>query len=118
MTVFPTCRSFRESPAATKEDGANEDEGDFTNMVIFCRKTPGDITFRDPVKADFLGSRAREMFLAPKHEVPMTDMLGEDRSALLMKNNTGDMQEWHTLSAAGHWQIMRSVLPAQVWNWW
>lgn len=116
MTVFPTCRFFRESPAG--EDGEGGGGGDFTNMVIFCRKTEDPITFREPVQKDFLDSRARQMFLAPKHEVPMLDMLSEDTSAMLMKNNTGDMQEYHIISAAGHWAIMRAVLPAQVWNWW
>lgn len=115
MTVFPTCRFFRESPAS--EDGA-EGEGDFTNMVIFCRKTADPITFRAPAHEDFLGSRARQMFLEPKHEVPQAEMLGEDASALLRRNNTGDVAQWHTASAAGHWIIMRTVLPAQVWNWW
>lgn len=115
LQVFPTCRAFRESVPDEKDAGAKDD---FTNMVIFCRKTTEPLTFRTPVWEDFLESRARQYFLEPKHEVSMTELLGDDSSVVLMKNNTDSMEEWHTASAVGHWAIMRTVLPPQVWQWW
>jgi hypothetical protein len=94
------------------------EEGDFTNMVFFCRKSTEPITFRAPVYEDYLNSRARQVFLEPKHEVQLADLLGEGDSVLLRQNNTGMVEEWQMKSAAGHWAVMRTVLPSQVWNWW
>lgn len=112
LEVFPTCRFFRESPPNA------DSEGDFTNMVFFCRKSKDPITFRTPIWEDYLNSRARQVFLEPKHEVQLADLLGEESSVLLRQNNTGMVEEWQMISAAGHWAVMRTVLPAQVWNWW
>ncbi|KAH7275840.1 hypothetical protein FSOLCH5_005440 [Fusarium solani] len=114
--VFPSCRIFRESP---REEANVERWGsDFTNMVIFCRKTPGDITFRRPVPSDFLRSRARQAFLAPQHEVREQEFLDSDDTDVLAKNRTGKVTKWHQKSAAGHWKIMRSVLPGKIWEQW
>ncbi|RSL88291.1 hypothetical protein CEP51_001798 [Fusarium floridanum] len=114
--VFPSCRIFRESP---REEANVEQWGsDFTNMVIFCRKTPGDITFRRPVPSDFLRSRARQAFLAPQHEVREQEFLDNDDTDVLAKNRTGKVTKWHQKSAAGHWKIMRSVLPGKIWEQW
>ncbi|KAJ4328178.1 hypothetical protein N0V84_001380 [Fusarium piperis] len=114
--VFPSCRIFRESP---REEANVERWGsDFTNMVIFCRKTPGDITFRRPVPSDFLRSRARQAFLAPQHEVREQEFLDGDDTDVLAKNRTGKVTKWHQKSAAGHWKIMRSVLPGKIWEQW
>lgn len=114
--VFPSCRIFRESP---REEANVERWGsDFTNMVIFCRKTPGDITFRRPVPSDFLRSRARQAFLAPQHEVQEREFLDSDETDVLSKNRTGVVSDWHQKSATGHWKIMRSVLPGKIWEQW
>ncbi|KAJ4160505.1 hypothetical protein NW754_003625 [Fusarium falciforme] len=114
--VFPSCRIFRESP---REEANVERWGsDFTNMVIFCRKTPGDIAFRRPVPSDFLRSRARQAFLAPQHEVREQEFLDSDDTDVLAKNRTGKVTKWHQKSAAGHWKIMRSVLPGKIWEQW
>ncbi|EEU40485.1 uncharacterized protein NECHADRAFT_32447 [Fusarium vanettenii 77-13-4] len=114
--IFPSCRIFRESP---REEANVERWGsDFTNMVIFCRKTPGDITFRRPVPSDFLRSRARQAFLAPQHEVREQEFLDSEDTDVLAKNRTGKVTKWHQKSAAGHWKIMRSVLPSKIWEQW
>ncbi|KAF4976675.1 hypothetical protein FZEAL_6689 [Fusarium zealandicum] len=114
--VFPSCRIFRESP----RDDANVEKwgSDFTNMVIFCRKTPGEITFRRPVPTDFLRSRTRQALLLPQHEVPEQEFLAGDDTDVLTKNRTGKVTKWHQHSAAGHWKIMRSVLPDTIWEQW
>ncbi|KAF5008463.1 hypothetical protein FDECE_5252 [Fusarium decemcellulare] len=114
--VFPSCRIFRESP---REEANVEKWGsDFTNMVIFCRKTAGDITFRRPVPSDFLRSRARQAFLAPQHEVREQEFLDGKDTDILTRNRTGKVTKWHQKSAAGHWKIMRSVLPDKIWEQW
>ncbi|KAM5348720.1 hypothetical protein ACJ41O_008543 [Fusarium nematophilum] len=114
--VFPSCRIFRESP---RNDANVEEWGsDFTNMVIFCRKTPGDIAFRRPVQGDLLQSRARQVFLAPQHEVQEQMFLDGEDTEVLMRNRTGKVTKWHQKSAAGHWKIMRSVLPDKIWEQW
>jgi hypothetical protein len=69
LSIFPTCRIYRESPAPSPSTIASEGR-DFTNMVIFCTKTPmPTISFKSPTKEDFLNSRARKAFLVPQHEV-------------------------------------------------
>lgn len=116
-TVFPTCRFFRES--AVQETSKEQDGTDFTNMVIFCKKTEERLTFRKPVAQDFLRSRAREVFLEPKNEVQQADLFGDnDDAQLLRKNNTDMMTEWHHTSALGHWTIMRQVIPTKIWELW
>ncbi|KPI42453.1 uncharacterized protein AB675_9619 [Cyphellophora attinorum] len=62
------CRVFREEPAPNKEVN---NEGDFTNMVFFCRKHPDGLAvkFRKPVTADFLGSSLRKSYMMPQHEI-------------------------------------------------
>lgn len=114
--VFPTCRIFRETPAdpeVIKIAGM-----DFTNMVIFCIKTDTPLKFRHPVVEDFLKSRARQMFLEPKHEVLEASLHGGDDVGILMRNGTDKVTQWHKTSAVGHWNVMRTVLPAKIWELW
>ncbi|KAM0562813.1 hypothetical protein ACHAPJ_001653 [Fusarium lateritium] len=114
--VFPSCRIFRESP---REEANVEKWGnDFTNMVIFCRKTPGEVTFRRPDASDFLRSQVRKALLYPKYEVKESEFLESDATNVLYKNHTSEVTKWHQESASGHWKIMRSVLPDKVWEQW
>ncbi|CCF33882.1 hypothetical protein CH063_05981, partial [Colletotrichum higginsianum] len=114
--VFPSCRIFRESEHPTKEKIA-EDGQDFTNMVIFCKKTSGKLKFRAPVEDDFLGSRTRRAFLMPYHEVLDKHFLEGD-FGILTNNNTEQLTKWHEKSALGHWEVMRIVLPDKIWEMW
>ncbi|KAK2049213.1 spermine/spermidine synthase [Colletotrichum somersetense] len=114
--VFPSCRIFRESEHPTKEKIA-EDGQDFTNMVIFCKKTSGKLKFRAPVEDDFLASRTRRAFLTPYHEVFDKHFLQGD-FGILTNNNTEQLTKWHEKSALGHWEVMRVVLPDKIWEMW
>lgn len=114
--VFPTCRIFRESP--TDKEAVAKGGSDFTNMVIFCKKTAGDIAFRRPTPQDYLRSRTREVFLEPRHEVQEAEILAGEDAGILRRNTTEKVAEWHKESAAGHWAIMRMVLPARIWEMW
>lgn len=101
--------------------GKIQDEGkDFTNMVIFCTKaTSGSIKFRKPKEADYLGSEARKKFLLPQHEVSRDEYaLQESDAGILRRNDTGRVEKWHQKSAVGHWALMRTVLPAVIWESW
>ncbi|KAF9876023.1 spermine spermidine synthase [Colletotrichum karsti] len=114
--VFPSCRIFRESEHPSKKK--LEEEGqDFTNMVIFCKKTSGKLFFRKPEEEDFLQSRTRKVFLQPRHEVLPKHFLDGD-FGLLRNNATEQLTKWHEKSALGHWEVMRWVLPARIWEQW
>ncbi|KAF4124358.1 Spermidine synthase [Geosmithia morbida] len=135
--VFPTCRIFRESPA---EEGLAAGDTDFTNMVIFCTKTAtdGELRFRRATEADYLESHSRRMFLEPQHEVRLLDFLADrgdegdanagvrkgkkgkkaEGAGILRRGETEKIAKWNTASAIGHWAIMRTVLPDQVWELW
>lgn len=119
-SVFPTCRIFRENPPP--ELVANEP--DFTNMVIFCKKsTNAPLQFRQPNKADYLYSRARKAFLYPQFEIPESAfmVMGNPEAArkmILKKGQTKELEKEHTRSAVGHWSLMRTVLPDNVWQDW
>ncbi|KAG9229983.1 S-adenosyl-L-methionine-dependent methyltransferase [Amylocarpus encephaloides] len=120
LTIFPTCRIFRESdrppPSTIATDGR-----DFTNMVIFCTKSPGTtISFREPEEHEYLNSRARRMFLVPKHEVFLEDFARrrEGDMEVLRRNETGGFEGWQRESAGGHWVVMRTVLPEGIWESW
>ncbi|KAG0649872.1 Polyamine aminopropyltransferase [Hyphodiscus hymeniophilus] len=117
-TVFPSCRLFREnespSPSTIAADGR-----DFTNMVIFCTNSDEPVSFRKPMTADFLGSGARKAFLLPKHEVEEESFARrENDGGVLFKNGTERFSGWQQTSALGHWAVMRTVLPKEVWEDW
>lgn len=115
---FPTCRIFREN---LPDDKAIAETGsDFTNMVIFCRKTTGALTFRNPVKEDYLNSPSRQNFLIPQNEVLPGEVFsnGKDEEGFLFRNGTDKVKEGQYANAAGHWAVMRSGLPATFWERW
>ncbi len=93
-------------------------------MVIFCTKQDAEsLTFRKPVEADYLGSNARKMFLLPEHEIDeevFEDKEGEpvEEGGVLSRNDTMRLTKWQRKSAVGHWGVMRTVLPSEVWEKW
>ncbi|KAL2822185.1 S-adenosyl-L-methionine-dependent methyltransferase [Aspergillus cavernicola] len=117
--IFPTCRIYREE--ATSEVGP-----DFTNMVIFCTKSTTfsssstALTFRDPIPADFLGSRFRSRYLLPKHEVDQARFENVEQGGrkLLYEKEVGRLHKYQDRGALEHWAIMRTVLPEAVWENW
>ncbi|KAK4131009.1 S-adenosyl-L-methionine-dependent methyltransferase [Trichocladium antarcticum] len=115
--VFPACRLFREHPRDDDDFAASG--RDFTNMVIFCTKQAGGgISFRDPEERDLLNSPSRRAFLLPRHEVGEGDFAADDGAGILRRNDTERLRVWHGMSALGHWAVMRTVLPAAVWEAW
>ena len=115
-TVFPPCRLFREHP---RDDADFAKSGrDFTNMVIFCTKQPGSISFRVPNERDLLNSPSRRAFLLPQHEVREGDFVADEKEGILRSNETERLSKWHEMSALGHWGVMRTVLPEAVWEAW
>lgn len=82
------------------------------------------MTFRKPVEADYLGSNARRMFLVPEHgieEAYFREQEGEGddtEGGVLSKNDTTRLKKWQEKSAVGHWGVMRTVLPSEVWENW
>ncbi|KAK4190787.1 S-adenosyl-L-methionine-dependent methyltransferase [Podospora australis] len=123
-TVFPSCRAFREHPRDPEDFEKNG--RDFTNMVIFCTKQvsasgkTNKIKFRRPTERDLLNSPSRQHFLYPQHEVKDEDFVKAEGEAegILKANDSDRLKKWHEQSAAGHWAIMRTVLPKEVWEAW
>jgi hypothetical protein len=119
-SVFPTCRLFREHPR--NETDFAQTNRDFTNMVIFCTKQRGNLSFRKPNQRDLLNSPSRQAFLPPQHEVKRSDFAKSDESeggdGILRRNATEGLAKWHEMSALGHWTVMRTVLPEVVWEAW
>lgn len=112
LTVFPTCRIFRESAPV----GSGED---FTNMVIFCRKAANEsITFRQPITADYLGSGARKEFLMPKLEVDASSLKIDGAVTPIDDAVIKALARSQEKSRLGHWAVMRSVLPDAIWENW
>lgn len=111
-SVFGQCRAFREDPAQNKEN-----EGDFTNMVFFCRKPAGQpIKLRNPIEADFLGSGLRKAYMFPKHEITADEFQTE--GDILTYKTAKQLEKYQTTSALGHWHVMRTVLPPAIWENW
>jgi hypothetical protein len=119
LSSFPTCRIYREYDAAYSAE-IQEEGNDFTNMVIFCTNAPsGTITFRKPREADYLETYARKKFLVPQHEVIREEYaLQEGDGGVLFRNDTTRVEKWHQASALGHWAVMRTVLPDEIWQNW
>lgn len=118
LQQFPTCRLFRESPPDQKAIAGSGI--DFTNMMIFCRKTESPLTFRPAVKEDCLNSISRQNFLNPLNEMLPQDLfsIGDDEEGILLRNGTDKVSKWQQVNADGHWAIMRNSLPATLWERW
>ncbi|KAI0443489.1 S-adenosyl-L-methionine-dependent methyltransferase [Xylaria telfairii] len=115
--IFPSCRIFRENESPT-EDKVEEDGRDFDNVMIFCLKTNDKIRFRKPVEADYLKSISRKQFLVPQHEVPPSAFSPREEVGILRSNETEKLAKWHDQSALRHWDVMRTVIPGEIWNQW
>lgn len=78
------------------------------------------LSFRNPTEADFLGSGARKAFLLPKHEVrnEVLAMREGDGGVLWANETQGRFGQWQRTSALGHWAVMRTVLPREIWEDW
>lgn len=90
-------------------------------MVVFCKKSNATpLSFREPVSHDFLGSKARETFLTPKHELDASRFADIEHLGrpILIAKEAGRMYKYQDRSALEHWKIMRDVLPALVWETW
>ncbi|KAK6441620.1 hypothetical protein LTR95_002158 [Oleoguttula sp. CCFEE 5521] len=111
------CSAFRDqAPAASSPAGGPAE--DFTNLVVFCRNTPGPFSFRQPREADLLRSQSRRQYLLPNPDLTVDFPLrSSSQSAEVLED--GDMGKWRAQqqeSAARHWRIMRTVLPSRVWE--
>lgn len=123
LSVFPRCRLFRDHPP---EETTKVADTDFVNMVLFCRKIPGPFGFRKPIEMDFLETQSRRMSLLPNLEVDIGQFVpraenGEfliDHSKILSRNNIVELERWHNVGARRHWEVMRAVMPAQIWEMW
>ena len=122
MVFDGQCQIYRDTPPSTDKDAVNED---FINFIIFCRNTPGPISFRKPTAADFLGSKSREHYMLPdpKLQIPFPLEDSWDRAEQLQSEvlRQGDEQQWsgqQADSAIKHWKVMRTVLPDAVWELW
>lgn len=113
LSAFGRCRLFREVPRPIPVGTE-----DYTNLVMFCRKTSEDFTFRTPVGADFLGSPARRQHLSPKNEVIDVESLVKGKGQVLRNGQTERLTASQTRSAMGHWHVMRKVVPDIVWENW
>lgn len=97
-------------------------ETDFTNVVMFCRKSDEAFAFRKPVEADFLGSQARREVLLPEHEIEASFFDRPLRSSLqpdvLRRGQTAWLSTLQQQTALNHWHIMRTVIPGFAWENW
>lgn len=41
-----------------------------------------------------------------------------EKEGLLLRNGTEAFRKWQLQSAMGHWAVMRTVLPREVWEDW
>jgi len=55
----------------------------------------------------------------PKHEVKYEDIEAtEEDGGVLLRNGTERFRKWQQTSAMGHWAVMRTVLPKEIWEDW
>lgn len=120
-----SCKLYRDSPPS-KDSSPDEDaDADFLNIIIFCRNSPGPITFRQPSERDFLGSKSRQHYMRPKAEleIPFPALTEADKEFLggkevLELDDEGRFSKEQSESAKRHWRIMRKVMPDAVWELW
>jgi hypothetical protein len=112
------CRMFRDS-----EQSSETGETDFLNMVIFCKNAvDGNLEFRAPVEADYLGTVSRRHYLMPQESLELkfpTETEMEDEAVqTLTIDNLSEFEKKQIESAKRHWKIMRLVVPDFVWELW
>jgi len=123
-TVFEgRCRAFRDMPPLSSTGQRPETEqGDMINLVVFCVNNVAmwPLAFREPVEADFLGSTSRRRFLMPRTELEVVMPISTDRveMELVMESNVNNWKGQQLEAARRHWQLMREVVPAIVWDTW
>lgn len=124
LSIFPSCRIYRENaaPPTAKSSVGDPPKKDFTNMILFCRKSIERFDFRHPVEADYLGSQARRYHLFPEHEILWDHFKSEngdtDPPEILRRGNTKILEAFQNDGALGHWSVMRTVLPDAIWENW
>lgn len=90
-------------------------------MIVFCKKSAASpLRFRDPVPADFLGSKSREAYLMPKHEISPAIFQEVEKGGrpVLRESEIGRMKKFQDRNALAHWSIMRQVIPDKIWESW
>lgn len=90
-------------------------------MVIFCRKSRETFGFRKPLDSDCIGSQFRKIEMQPKYEidtVPFDKDIESGEIEILKRGRTKKLEALQKNSAIGHWEIMRTVLPDEIWNNW
>lgn len=124
------CKVYRDGPpeklnANAKGDTkkGHDNSSDFLNMVVFCRNSPGPISFRQPTSADFLGSLSRKHYMLPKSEweIPFPEQsssVGKNEIDLLEPGGESSWASEQVESAKRHWRIMRKVMPGALWELW
>lgn len=85
---------------------------------MFCTKAATPYTFRAPTESDLLGSHARRRFLSPRYEINLERYWGENSAdgPILAQKNISALDAWQRISAVGHWGVIRTVVPAAVWE--
>lgn len=111
MTFDRQCEIYGDDPPA------NENQASFNNFIVFCRNTAGPIRFRKPTAADFQDSLIRKDHLLPKPAQRIEFPARAHQSEAVLDSK--DLLKWRKSqaeSAKRHWQVMRTVLPAAVWE--
>ncbi|KAK5134175.1 hypothetical protein LTR08_006835 [Meristemomyces frigidus] len=126
-TTTTTTTTTTDEDTTTSTNSHPDAPSDFLNLLLFCRNTPGPITFRAPTSRDFLGSKSRRHYLLPREdyavEFPPHPAAGNQSrlSSDVTVLRKGEESAWRKLVEEGairHWYIMRSVLPSGVWEMW
>ncbi|KAJ5908136.1 hypothetical protein N7495_000818 [Penicillium taxi] len=108
--VFSSCRIFREHT-----DGQNEETPNFTNLVLFCKKTAGTpLKFRNPQVSRKLPASP------PSHEIDASifEHIPRNGRQVLVQKQVGRLHKFQDRGAIEHWEIMRNVIPDAVWENW
>jgi hypothetical protein len=113
------CALYRDSaPPPPSEQIKAEAGANFANYILFCRNTPGPVTFRQPRREDLLESISRKQHLFPRPEFAVDFPLrGTEREdEVLEDEDVGSWTKEQEESASRHWSIMRVVLPGRIWG--
>lgn len=90
-------------------------------MVLFCKKSSSKpLQFREPEPSDFLGSKSRESYLVPKHELEpsLFATIPKGGRRILVAKEVNRLYKYQDRGALEHWGIMRKVVPDAVWENW
>lgn len=111
--VFPSCIMLHDKLGS---DTIKYDEP--LNMIIFCRKLPTKLHFRDTTSLDWGSSQLRKYIFSTLQQriLSLAEIAQLPAEKFLITEQYNPLEQFQRSNSLEHWKIMNEVLPPQAWE--